>query len=53
MTRGIDQHVAAFVDMREVRNDTEYEGDIVAVSDSAEALSHARAIVAIVRGDLG
>lgn len=52
MTRGIEEHVEAFVDMREVRNDTEYEGEIVAVSDSEEALSHARAIVAIVKRDL-
>ena len=36
--------------MREVRNDTEYEGEIVAASDSAEALSHARAIVSHRRG---
>ena len=50
--RGLDEHVVAFVDMREVRNDTEYEGEIVAASDSAEALSHARAIVAIVEGDI-
>jgi hypothetical protein len=50
--RGIDEHVVAFVDMREVRNDTEYDGEVVARSDAAEALSHARAIVAIVKGDL-
>lgn len=50
--RGIDDHVEAFVDMREVRNDTEYEGGTVAVSDSAEALSHARAIVEAVAADL-
>jgi hypothetical protein len=52
MTSGIDEHVVAFVNMRQVRNDTEYEGEIVADSDSAEALSHARAIVAMVKGDL-
>lgn len=52
MGRGIDAHVEAFVDMREVRNDTEYEGEIVAASDSAEALAHARAIVEAVRLDL-
>lgn len=52
MGRGIDEHVVAFMDMREVRNDTEYEGEIVAASDSAEALSHARAIVAMVEGEL-
>ena len=51
--RGVDEHVVAFVDMREVRNDTEYEGEMVAASDSAEALSHARAIVAAVEADLG
>jgi len=50
--RGVDEHVVAFVDMREVRNDTEYEGEIVLHSDSAEALSHARAIVAAVERDL-
>lgn len=52
MGRGIDEHVEAFVNMREVRNDTEYEGEIVAASDSAEALAHARAIVAAVERDL-
>ena len=52
MGRGIDEHVVAFVDMREVRNDTEYEGEIVAASDAAEALSHARAIVEIVESQL-
>jgi hypothetical protein len=51
--RDIDEHLVAFVDMREVRNDTEYEGEIVAASDSAEALSHARAIVAVVESELG
>lgn len=50
--RGIDEHVEAFVSMREVRNDTEYEGEIVASSDAAEALAHARAIVAAVEPDL-
>jgi hypothetical protein len=53
VARGIDEHLVAFVNMREVRNDTEYEGEVVAVSDAAEALSHARAIVAIVKRDLG
>jgi len=52
MGRGIDVHVVAFVDMREVCNDTEYEGQMVAVSDSAEALLHARAIVGAVEADL-
>lgn len=52
MNRGLDEDVIAFVDMREVRNDTEYGGEIVAVSDAAEALMHARAIVAIVKRDL-
>ncbi|CAN5164382.1 hypothetical protein BH20ACT13_BH20ACT13_05770 [soil metagenome] len=50
--RGVDEHVVAFVDMRAVRNDTAYEGEIVRHSDSAEALSHARAIVAVVRRDI-
>ena len=50
--RGVDEHVEAFVGMREVRNDTEYEGEVVRQSDSAEALSHARAIVAVVRRDI-
>jgi len=50
--RGVDEHVVAFVDMRVVRNDTEYEGEIVLHSDAAEALSHARAIVAVVKRDI-
>jgi hypothetical protein len=50
--RGLDEHVVAFLDMREVRNDTEYESAMVAASDSAEALSHARAIVAAVEAEL-
>lgn len=50
--RGIDEHVEAFVNMREVRNDTEYEGEIVAESDAAEALGHARAIVGVVEAEL-
>jgi hypothetical protein len=53
MGRGLDEHVVAFVDMREVRNDTAYEGEMVTASDSAEALSHARAIVAAVEAELG
>jgi hypothetical protein len=52
MGRGIDAHVEAFVSMREVRNDTEYEDEIVATSDSAEALDHARAIVDLVEAEL-
>jgi hypothetical protein len=50
--RDIDEHVDAFVDMREVRNDTEYEGEIVTLSDAEEAMTHARAIVAAVERDL-
>ena len=52
MNRGVDEHVTAFVDMRQVRNDTEYEAEIVAASDAAEALVHAHAIVAAVERDL-
>lgn len=50
--REIDAHLEAFVDMREVRNDSEYEGVIVAASDADEAMTHARAIVDAVERDL-
>lgn len=50
--RGVDEHVEAFVNMREVRNDTEYEGEIVGEADAAEALAHARAIVGAVESEL-
>ena len=47
-----EEHLTAFVDMREVRNDTEYEADVVGGRDAAEALVHARAIVDAVERDL-
>ena len=47
-----EQHLAAFENMRIVRNDTAYGAEIVSASDAAEALAHARAIVAAVERDL-
>lgn len=48
---GIDEHLAAFEDMRRVRNDTEYDAVLVSRSDADEALTHARAIVDAVERD--
>lgn len=47
-----DEHLSALEDMRVVRNDTEYEAEVVESSDAAEALAHARAIVEAVERDL-
>ncbi len=48
-----DRHLTAFENMRIVRNDTEYGAEIVSAADAAEALAHARAIVAAVEAELG
>lgn len=50
--QGIEEHLEAFTAMREVRNDAEYEGEILANTDALEALTHARAIVAAVQAAL-
>jgi hypothetical protein len=41
----IDEHLAAFDDLRQVRNKTEYDALIVAEATAADAVRHARAIV--------
>ena len=50
--RVADQHLSAFENMRVVRNDTEYEAEVVELSDAAEALAHAAKIVAAVEAEL-
>lgn len=50
--RVADEHLVAFENMRIVRNDAEYDGEVVGISDAAEALTHARAIVEAIEADL-
>lgn len=50
--RGIEEHLAAFDDLRRVRNKTEYDALLVTQSTATDALAHARAIVDAVEADL-
>ena len=50
--RVADEDLSAFANMRVVRNDTEYEAEVVELSDAAEALAHAAKIVAAVEAEL-
>ena len=48
----IDGHLAAFDDLRRVRNKTEYDALIVTEATAADAVVHSRAIVDAVERDL-
>ena len=50
--RGIDEHLAAFDDLRRLRNKSEYKAVRVEETDVAEAVVHARAILDAVKVDL-
>lgn len=49
---GIDEHLAAFDDLRRLRNKTEYDAVIVTEATATEAVAHARAVVEAVERDL-
>ena len=50
--QGIDEHLAAFDDLRRLRNKTEYEAVIVLEATATEAVAHARAVVEAVEREL-
>jgi len=49
---GVTEHLLVFEDLRRLRNKSAYEAVLVEDVDVAEAVAHARAIVAAVEADL-
>ncbi|MEW6582037.1 MAG: HEPN domain-containing protein [Actinomycetota bacterium] len=50
---GIADHVEAFEDLRQMRNQSEYDVFTVEIGDVEEAISHAEALVTAIAEDLG